>query len=82
MNKNDQRLRMLLLEAQTHEIGCVITTDRPEYVYQRLTALRKMLHLTPLLALSRRPSGEIWIIRRAKETGTPDREEDAEPVRG
>lgn len=68
MNKNDQRLRLLLLEAQTHEIGCVIETDRPEYVYTRLTALRKQLNLTATLALSRRPSGEIWIIRRAKET--------------
>lgn len=68
---------MLLLEAQTHEIGAVVTTDRTDYAYQRMMNLRKQLGLTSTLALTRRPNGDIWIIRRAKETGNPDREEDA-----
>lgn len=75
MNRNDQTLRMLLLEAQTHEIGVAVATDRPDYAYPRLVALRKQLGLTDKLALSRRPDGNIWIINRAKETGPTDREE-------
>lgn len=67
MNKNDQTLRMLLLEAQTHEIGAVVTTDRPDYAYQRMVYWRKELGLTSTLALTRRIDGEIWIIKRAKE---------------
>lgn len=77
MNKNDQKIRLLLLEAQEHEIGCVVTTDRPDYVHTRLGYFRKELGLVSTLALSRRPNGEIWIIRRAQETGPADSQEDA-----
>lgn len=77
MNRNDQILRMLLLEAQTHEIGAVVQTDRPEYAYTRLVYWRKQLNLVSALALSRRPSGEIWIIRRAQEERTSANEEDS-----
>lgn len=77
MNQNDHKLRLILLEAQTHEIGCVVETDRPDYTHTRLSALRKTLGLKSTLALSRRPNGEIWIIRRAKETGSSDNQEDS-----
>lgn len=68
---------MILLEALDSEIGVVVTTNVQTYTKTRLTALRKQLNLVPALSIHTRPSGEIWIINRAKETQSSDREEDA-----
>lgn len=68
---------MILLQALDSEIGIVITTNVQTYTKTRLTALRKQLNLTSALSIHARPSGEIWIINRAKETRVPDSQEDA-----
>lgn len=75
--------RRFFLEAEAEEYGIEIECTNVPLLIGRLTKLRKQLGLSDqfLITASRLdPNNKVWIVNRAKETGTTDREENAEPV--